>query len=166
MTPAGQFKTLLIALSFHQVPRLPPGQDSSPPPLTEGSTGRLLAGGQHAPARASSLRAHRSKAINSVGKMARQLCFGPSCPPPRLPPPQFLEGFALGSAVAAAGIHAAKALALAAFYTLSTPLGVAVGEPMRSHAGRAAPGTALKHTSAAQAAAATAVAVGNLRHVS
>ncbi len=42
---------------------------------------------------------------------------------------QFLEGFALGSAVVEAGFGAAKAYGLALFYSLSTPLGIAIGEP-------------------------------------
>jgi hypothetical protein len=41
---------------------------------------------------------------------------------------QFLEGFALGSAVVDAGIGNIKAYMMALFYSLSTPLGIAIGE--------------------------------------
>lgn len=40
---------------------------------------------------------------------------------------QFLEGFALGSAVVEAGFGALKAALLAISYSLSTPLGIAIG---------------------------------------
>jgi zinc transporter ZupT len=47
---------------------------------------------------------------------------------PRLGKVQFLEGFALGSAVVDAGFGRVKAYLLALFYSISTPLGIAIGE--------------------------------------
>ena len=42
--------------------------------------------------------------------------------------PQFFEGLALGSAAIEAGIDTSKALLVALTYSLSTPVGTALGE--------------------------------------
>lgn len=48
-----------------------------------------------------------------------------------LPPPrtlQFFEGFALGSAAVDAGLGAARAALMGLAYSVTTPVGIAIGE--------------------------------------
>jgi zinc transporter 1/2/3 len=42
---------------------------------------------------------------------------------------QFFEGFAIGSAVVDSGLGVLKSLVLALAYSITTPIGIAVGEP-------------------------------------
>jgi len=73
--------------------------------------------------------------------------------PPQLCPTQFFEGFAIGSAVVDSGLGLWKSVMAGAIYSITTPLGIAVGEPQRwaagswgPYAGRQVPWGRIVHT--------------------
>ena len=110
VTGGTAFNSLLAALSFHQARGVR---------------------GVKAPSwcRLSQLARGAAPGAHAAAPLARHT--PPSSPAPSRPV-QFFEGLALGSAAVQAGIATRKALLLGLVYSLSTPLGTAIGAPPAS----------------------------------